>query len=282
MPFFDRLLHLKSRKTNCRQNDSVTFALPVMYRFISLFLFSLLFTQHAAANPSSIAAIRLRESELVKTYRSLTQNIFTDRHDSIARSFRENLETLLKEEISSSYPFDSLRRFVQLCKSRDGKVRTFSWDELEGGNWHNMTAFAQFRTSAGKLDLKRLDSETDDEAETGNFSDVKIYSIHELTVGGFTSYLLIGSGTHGGGMHHALARVFAITHGTFEMSSNAFGKSGGLITEIPRSFPPDMRYDEKTATLCFNSYSFGDELTGKGRGLKPMTYIFTNGVFVKR
>lgn len=253
-----------------------------MYRFITLFLFSFLFAQHAAANASSIAAIRLRESELVKTYRSLTQNIFTDRHDSLAKNFRENIETLLKEEISSSYPFDSLRRYIQLCKSHDGKVRTFSWDELDGGNWHNMTAFAQFRTASGKLALKRLDSETDDESETGNFSDVRIYSIHELTAGSVTSYLLIGSGTHGGGMHHALARVFAVNGDAFESSTNAFGKTGEMLTEIPRSFPPDMRYDEKTGALCFNSYSFGDEITGKGSGLKPMMYVFTNGVFLKR
>lgn len=252
-----------------------------MYRSILLFLFSFLFAQHAAANASSIAAIRLRESELVKTYRSLTQNIFSDRHDSLAQNFRENMETLLKEEISSSYPFDSLRRYVQVCKSHDSKVRTFSWDELDGGNWHNMTAFAQFRTAAGKLALKRLDSETDDEYETGSFSDVRIYSIHELTAGGVTSYLLIGSGTHGSGMHHALARVFAINGEVFQPSSNAFGKTGEVFTEIPRSFPPDMRYDEKTGTLSFNSYSFGDEITGKGRGLKPMTYVFTNGVFIK-
>jgi hypothetical protein len=252
-----------------------------MLRFTTLFLFTVLFAQHVTANASSIAAIRMRENELVKTYRSLAQHIFSNQHDSLAQNFRENMELLLKEEISSSYPFDSLRRYVQVCKSHDGKVRTFSWDEMEGGNWHNMTAFAQFRTAAGKLALQRLDSETDNEYETGSFSDVRIYSIHELTVGGVTSYLLIGSGTHGSGMHHALARVFKVSGDSFELSRVAFGTAGEVFTEIPRSFPPDMRYDEKTGTLSFNSYSFGDEITGKGRGLKPMTYVFTNGVFIK-
>lgn len=253
-----------------------------MYRFLSLSLFLFLFAADAAANASSIAAIRLRESELVKTYRSLSQYVLSDQHDSLAKQFRENMEALLKEEISSTYAFDSLRRYVQICKSADGKVRTFSWDELEGGNWHNMTAFAQYRTASGKLALKRLDSETDDEAETGEFSDVRIYAIHELKTAGGTSYLLIGSGTHGGGMHHALARVFAVSGDAFESSRNVFGNYAALLTEIPRSFPPDMRYDEKTGTLSFNSYSFGDEITGKGRGLKPVTYVFTNGVFVLR
>lgn len=253
-----------------------------MYRIYSLILFVIALPAMAEANTSSIAAIRLRESELVKVYRSLSSNILSDSHDSLAHLFRKNFGELLQEEISSAYPFDSLRRYVSICKSKDGKLRTFSWDELEGGTWHNMTAYAQYRTASGKLAVKRLDSDMDDETETGAFSDVRIYTIHELAVNGTTTYLLLGSGTHGAGMHHAMARVFQINSELLELQKNTFGKIPELVTEIPRSFPPDMRYDDKTGVLSFNTYSFGDETTGRGRGLKPVEYVLVNGTFVKR
>ena len=116
--------------------------------------------------------------------------------------------------------------------------------------------------------------------ETGAFSDVRIYNIYELPLNGQTVYLLIGSGTHGAGMPHAQARVFSIQQENFEINTTVFGSQQELVTEIPRSLPPDMGYDEKKGILHFNSYSFGDETTGKGRGLKPVEYVFQNGKFV--
>jgi len=228
------------------------------------------------------AGVQAREMELVGFFKSYTgaSSFESALRDSLSKQFRRRLVELLQNESSLGYEFDSLRHYVSITQSADGRLRSFSWDEREGGSWRDMTCFAQFRGGDGKLHVQQLD--TDRETETGDFSDVRIYSIHMVERNGRPAYLLLGSGTHGSGLHHSSARLLTIGRSHLEPCSDAFDGAAELVSEIPRTYPIDMRYDERRQVLVYNDYKWTDASSGKTRCLRVTELFLENGRFRKK
>ncbi|TND05890.1 MAG: hypothetical protein FD123_3581 [Bacteroidetes bacterium] len=220
-----------------------------------------------------------QEVELVHLLKAYTQSPYSDFRDSLARQFRNELTGVLSSEKSLGYNFDSLRKYMSIVRSADGRLRTFSWDERDGGTWHNITSYAQFRGGDGLMHIEQLD--TDSEDVSGAFSDVKIYSVHTVERNGRTAYLLLGAGTHGGGLHHAQARLFTIGHRGLELCSDAFNGTKEAVAEIPRTYPVSMSYDEQKQVLSYNDYIWSDASAGKTRCLRNVELKLVNGRFRK-
>lgn len=249
-----------------------------MRRYLFPILLLLAFKAGANSIPATLLA---QEKDVVALFKAYTSsNVLENAHDSLSRLFRNGLVELLKNESAQEYAFDSLRNYIGITKSTDGKLRIFSWDERDGGTWHDMTSYAQFRGNDGKLHVEQLD--TDNETETGAFTDVRIYSIHQVERNGRTAYLLLGVGTHGGGMHHAEARLLTIGMNGIEWCADAFDGTGELVTEMPRTYPIEMSYDEKKQVLSYNEYKWSDVSAGKSRCLHPIELVLENGRFKKR
>lgn len=242
----------------------------------AVFILNSAFTGSGSATERSVSSI---ENDLVQLFRNYTASPYASSRDSLAKVFRNELTGLLASERSLTFSFDSLRKYMNITQSADGRFRTFSWDEKEGSAWHNMTAYAQFRGGDGLLHIEQLDTDTED--VSGSFTDVNIYSIHMVERNGRTAYLVIGSGTHGGGLHHATSRLFTIGHNRLELCSDAFNGKPELVTEIPRTYPIAMSFDAGRQVLSYNDYSWSDASAGKSRCLHSVELKLMNGRFKK-
>ena len=93
----------------------------------------------------------------------------------IAPIVEERLVSDLADTTSFYNPFKKLSEYISIETSSDSLVKTYSWDRISGGSWHDNASYIQFKTKSGKIKYKRLDSGI--ERETGEPTDVIIYDI---------------------------------------------------------------------------------------------------------
>lgn len=83
------------------------------------------------------------------------------RRDKASAAFQAALSAYLQEE--SSWQCDFMQTvgkdgMVIINGSSDGKLSTYSWDELDGGTMHNHTTLVQWRAPSGAIRVKKLSS----------------------------------------------------------------------------------------------------------------------------
>ncbi len=176
----------------------------------------------------------------------------------MAPILEERLFEELKDSISFLNPFDSLGKYLQIETSEDKQLRVFSWDRRSGGTWHDMASYAQFKAEDGGVLVKKLYS--GDEGGTGEPTDVLIYEIHQLKLNKQVHYLLLAWGTHGGGQHHALARVYRIENKNFQLCENFFEGEKYLYVGANRGSKLELKYQAESGILSHFQYEFDDEI----------------------
>ena len=130
------------------------------------------------------------------------------RYDSVAPAFLAHLVQALRDPASFENPWVRLDSQVLIVRSADNRVRFFSWDPANGGTWHDMHSFAQYRGASGDVFVQQIDK-----AEGGEFSaftDSEIYEVHDIEIAGKRHYLTFAYGTHGSGHQHKVAQIFSI------------------------------------------------------------------------
>lgn len=197
----------------------------------------------------------------------------------MAPIIEERVVSELKDSASFNYAFDSLSTYINIKTSDDSLIRTFSWDRRSGGSWHDMASYAQFKSKLGKIKCQRLDS--GDEGGTGEPTDVIIYDIHTIRIENKPYYLILGWGTHGGGYHHSLARVYKTNGDTLTLCDSIFQGQKYLSVSTPRINKIELEYDAESKIISYYHYEF-DESTGlyKREGTKE-EWILKGGVFTK-
>lgn len=220
------------------------------------------------------------DEQLTDQYNEMINADFSVRYDSLAPLFKSQLDSVLALPASFTIPFDSLRTRIKITESNDNNLRIFSWDEKSGGNWHDMTSIAQFKTATGKIDTKQLNS--GNEAETGEYTDVVILKIHEIIIDHKKYYLTIGYGTHGSGHHHMLGQIFNISNNELIKCESCFDGFGDLVIEAPRSEKINLAYDSDKKELSYNEFQFEDSSGFYRPTGKIMSWKLIDGVFKKK
>ncbi|MEL7221231.1 MAG: hypothetical protein AAGJ93_07930, partial [Bacteroidota bacterium] len=91
------------------------------------------------------------DQHLTQTYQTAIEADYQLRYDSLGPLFKEELKLALSEVKTMAYPFELLADEIRIVRSADGNFITYSWDERNGGSWHDMTAIAQFRSPDGSV-----------------------------------------------------------------------------------------------------------------------------------
>ena len=172
----------------------------------------------------------------------------------IAPIVEERLVSKLADTSSFYNPFKKLSEYVSIKTSSDSLVKTYSWDRISGGSWHDNASYLQFKTKSGKIKYKRLDS--GNERETGEPTDVIIYDIHNIKIKDESYYLLLGWGTHGAGLHHSLARVYKIKDEEVVLCDSFFDGNKYIQVYTNRIFKIDLMYNSETKTLSHNHFEY--------------------------
>jgi hypothetical protein len=193
--------------------------------------------------------------ELTGEFRKMTGQAFGDNYDlfdSLIHSFKDRIKKDLATPSSFTNPYDSLSSEILILQSDDHLLRIFSWDELSGGTWHDMAAFAQFKTASGSIGVQQLD--TDREMEMSTYTDVLIREIHQVTIKNKTHYLLIGDGTHGAGHHHTTAQIFSIERDKLVKCKDCFESGEELVVESARIYKTGLKYDPASGKLSYTEF----------------------------
>ena len=202
--------------------------------------------------------------------------------DSAAVAFTRLLSQYLSQPLSFGQPFDSLSLLVSMLSSADQRIRFFSWEVMPGGSWHYFFSLAQFRDDDGRSVVKPLTTEPSPAAEISDFSDSRIYEVHQLHMAGQTYYLCFAWGTHGGGHQHQLVRLYHIKGQQLLPCHGCLAGQDQLLIKYPRAAKSYLTYHPDTGSISFAEFRFDAQegiykTTGRKVILTP-----TNAVFIKQ
>ncbi|MEM7161624.1 MAG: hypothetical protein AAF487_04210 [Bacteroidota bacterium] len=147
-------------------------------------------------------------------------------------------------------PYDSLSKYMRTLFSADSIIKTYSWDERNGGCCYCSATFAQFKTDSGSI--KYVDLENHEESGT----EIFISHLHSLKVNDEPTYLILGQGSCCGGKHYASARLFSIINEELVQMESAFDQEMDLFIGANRSQEFELRYDPKKKILSYWEHEF--------------------------
>jgi hypothetical protein len=152
--------------------------------------------------------IETAEDEIVKVFLKLRSNEPDIDREAVAKEFEILLTKTLSKKESWEHRFSKLRKYMDVERSDDKKIRTFGWDTRLGGSWRMLITLVQHKTATG-MSVFSFQKRNDDfeYPEEDAYRDAIVIAIHQLKKG----YLLEAWGTHGSGHHH---RIF--TYHEFE------------------------------------------------------------------
>ena len=145
---------------------------------------------------------------------------------------------------------------IVYCESEDGQVRLFSWDNLNGGSYHDYTVLIQYPTPENPRGIacKIIPLDTESEA-----IKVGYYKILQVDLPQKRLYCLLGYGTYGGGKHHRSLRIFELLDNEFTEATNYYpdGKQPYLASN--RAQEVALSYDPEKQRIQYKSYSFDED-----------------------
>ena len=226
------------------------------------------------------AELQKIDNELTVTFKKLIAANFDVRYDSLAPLFKKQLLLQLTNPVTFHNSLDSLSKYLLIKSSLDNIIKFYSWDDLTGGTWHNMTAIAQFISDNGKIVVQQLNSEN--ETEPGEFTDSEIYEVNEITINNTKHYLTFGWGTHGSGQQHNIIQIFRIAGDKLKKCKSCFSPNEDLSLEYPRNEKLNLTFNAKTNEITYNEFIWVDEMGYYKRTDNIITLEFTKGKFTKK
>lgn len=225
----------------------------------------------------SIKAQMLEYENLLVYYHILLwDNDFESRIDPAA-NFKRQFKSILKDASTFNYSFDSLSQRINIKKSKDGLIKTYSWDEYSGGTWHDMACYIQFKYDKDSIGLMQYDS--DEEHRFSAFTDVIVYEINEIIIDNQTHYILFGWGTHGAGHKHCTVKIAKFQKNELVFCDSILGNSKELIVEAARTENLGLDFDSITNNIIHNEF-WNDHGFMRETG-KTVTWELKNGKYIK-
>jgi hypothetical protein len=226
---------------------------------------------------SQTEELRKIDNSLSSTFQKMVTADPQLRYDSLAPAFKKQLTGQLENPITFKNSLDSLSKYLTIKTSTDGKIKFYSWDELGGGTWHNINCLAQFKSDNGKIIVQQLNSEN--EGETGEFTDSKIYEVNVIKIGKTTYYMTFGWGTHGSGNQHNIIQVFKITGDTLTKFKSFFSDNKDFVVEYPRGSKLNLIFNPETNEISYNEFKQGNDSGFYKSTGQIITLRLTDGVF---
>jgi len=227
-----------------------------------------------------------KDIELSRAYKKFVNNrhdyasVEGEARDTILNRFKKGLIETLSNKKYALFPFDSLSKEIQVVKSKDEKLRIFSWDELNGGTWHIYNSIYQYNTKeksySGLLSLKS------DITNGGvNHTDIAHYEINEIED---NQYLVKGYGTHGSGKDFYVYRLLSFKNEKIEDCIGCFNGEDRFVYEKSRGHDLKPTYDVASKTIHYpelEPHTLDGEETGfmKPSG-KILKLKYKNGKFI--
>lgn len=229
---------------------------------ILILLFCLLIGGPSWASPGDTMSIEKVEQELIDLYRDFwsPENDSYEHHNNKVPSFRKKLEDILLQTNSFNYPFTKLSKNIKVRVSADKRLRIFSWDDNTNTQWRKIGSIAQYLDDYGQVRTQWLS--VGDEQITGEFTDVWVYGIHELSNGKQKRYMTIGEGTHGDGSHHLSIQMLYISGKDLLRCQNCFDNAANtLVIQAVVIDHFNLMYDETLQELSYSTFE-RDEASG--------------------
>lgn len=244
--------------------------------FFLLFFFSTTQFNFLYAQNDSLKIKRV-EMELCALQDSIYTNI--GKNDSFTEEFENRLYLLLRMKESFQYPFDSLKKKIRILYSPDSLLKIYGWEQMPGGNWHSYKSVIQYRNKKNEVQLKEISNVR--EAELGEYTDVIIYSVYKPDK---ETYLLLGYGTHGSGMHHKFAQLFQTTGDSVSIVPSSIDKRDYYFVVSPRVHKINLLYNGTDKTLSHEEFDQPNEENEgwpKPTG-KLVVFVFSRGKFIRK
>ncbi|RLD29444.1 MAG: hypothetical protein DRI70_02335 [Bacteroidetes bacterium] len=200
--------------------------------------------------------LKLVESELISEFQNYRSSAYEIVFDSLRSKLRFQVEKIVSDPRSYEYRFDSLSNHIKIIRSKDGKVRIFSWDELTGGTWHDMAVIVQFRDN-DKINTQWIDSDISE--EPNGLTDAIQFAIYDIQINEQPHYLCFGWGTYGSGHHHNSILIFSIENNSIKVCSSCIEEEYVVIL-APRTEKINLQYDEGNKIISFDEFSYDDEI----------------------
>ncbi len=191
------------------------------------------------------------ENTLVYFHILLSKSDYNSRIDPAA-NFERQLKSILKDQNTFKYKFDSLSQRINMKKSKDGLIRIYSWDEYSGGTWHDMACCIQYQYDKDSIGLIQYDS--DEEGRLSEFPDVVIYRINEIIIDNQTHSILFGWGTHGAGHEHCIVEIAKFQENELIFCDSILGNSNEFIVEAARTENLGLEFDSITNNITHNDF----------------------------
>mgnify|MGYP005993702053 CR=1 FL=1 len=215
------------------------------------------------------------EKALVTLFEKLKNSEPRIRYESVAPSFEKELLVTLNLQNSWQYPFQELSKKIIILSSEDSLIRTFAWDEREGGSRHNMKSYIQYKNN----DILQIENLRDNEEENG-FRNATIDEIVAFDNG----YFIVGWGSFGSGAMHLIITYYKFVNGIlkpwpiFENNKTEYG------IEISRGDKFNLKIDPELQQITFNETLYNEDMgyyyqTGK---LTTLAFIDRLKTFVKK
>lgn len=204
--------------------------------------------------------MKTAEADLVQILQKLRSPDVETTIVSVAEKFETTLKKLLKQEKSWSYTFPELRKYIDIKTSKDGLIRTFSWDSRMGGSWHDVRTLIQHQTTEGlrvsSLQNKKMLDDDEGQAEDEMYRDAAIIDIYTFHNG----YLFEGIGTHGSGHHHKVLLYYELVNDTLKRKDIFENNQSIYVLLIPRKYDFDLNVDVNTKTITHSEYKLDDDI----------------------
>lgn len=217
---------------------------------------------------------------LKESYDEFSVNKYNyDIRNSILRSFRSQMRTVLSDLSTRHYSFEELAKSIKVLESKDKKLKLFSWDEYNGGTWHiynsayQYTGFDQLIT--GSLVLDDIDSYK----KPFFFTDINYFELYQPDN---DHYLALGYGTHGQGHEFYTMRLLSFVNGEIQDCKACFNGEDRLVLYKSRTVKGVIEYDDQSKTLKYPEQIEDQNMSVMKPSGNIITLKYKKGVFVKK
>jgi hypothetical protein len=164
-------------------------------KILTLLIFVVSFSAFGQSN-AQIEQELTATIEEVQRYSTYGDNYDDDKLDKANEEFNKKLLKYTKKAATLKYDFPKFGKLIIIATSKDGKFRTYSWDEEHGGTMHDYTVVYQYQGADGKIYSWTDKDAATDSGNIGAFVH-SIYSVNSkagkiyivcLTFIGGTSY----------------------------------------------------------------------------------------------
>lgn len=191
-------------------------------------------------------------------------------------SFGQNLEVALSSKAAWKHPFYKLKRKIRITQSIDKQLRIFSWDTRQGGTWHDLRSYLQYKEKE-VIKVQKLN------LGGGGYTDVIYNQIDNFEHKNGRIYLLSGYGTHGAGHHHKIMRAFQRQGDQLVELDQVFNGQEYLVVIAARKDKISLNFEREGLKIIFDEFSDSENTLGgfaKASG-KKITYAWNGERFIR-